>query len=216
MDGRNKALKGKQRMDKRQFNKIIKREMLSYGFTKTGTTEYARDCKDGLTKIVIRTPEFVGFAIGAQFADYGVYNGKIAGTRVMFKTAHELLLRSVAINEYSEEEIGLAVKMVIDEIAIYLEGGKEAIAANLDRWILEHPYESVQNENYVYFGKPAIDPYSESYMLDKIADIKRGGFISVGGEEYQAHKEFYDRYADHGCEVKVYSKDGSVMIRYKG
>lgn len=202
-------------MDKRKFNKMIKREMLAHGFTKTGSIEYAWDCKDGKTKIVVRTPEFVGFAIGAQFADYGVYTGKLAGTRMLFKTAHELLLRSVAINEYSEEEIVSAVKAVVDEIAIYLEGGKEAIAANLDCWTLEHPSERVQNENYIYFGKPAIDPYSESYMLDKIADIKRGGFISVGAEEYQAHNEFYDRYTDHGCEVKVYSKDGSVMIRYK-
>ena len=203
-------------MDKRLFNRIIKKAMLAHGFTKTGSIEYAYDCKDGKTKIVVRTPEFAGFAIGAQFADYGVYTGKLAGTRVLFKTTHELLLRSVAINEYSEEEIVSAVKAVVDEIAIYLEGGKEAIAANLDCWVLEHPFESVQNENYIYFGKPAIDPYSESYMLDKIADFKRGGFISVGAEEYLAHKEVYDRYADHGCAVKVDPKDGSVMIRYVG
>lgn len=203
-------------MDKRLFNKIIKKQMLAHGFTKTGSSEYAKDCKDGKTKIVIRTPEYVGFTIGAQFADYGVYNGKIAGTRVLFKTAHSLLLRSVAINDYSEEEITTAVKTVVDEIAICLEGGKEAIVANLDQWMLDDPNERVQNENYIYFGKPAIDPYSESYMLDKIADIKRGGFIVIGAEEYQAHKEYYDGYANHGCAVEVDKKDGSVMIRYVG
>ena len=203
-------------MDKRLFNKIIKKQMLSWGFEKKGSSEYAKDCKDGMTKIVIRTPEFVGFTIGAQFADYGVYHGKIAGTRVFFDTAHSLLLRSVAINEYSEEEIASAVKTVMEEIAVYLEGGKETIAANLDKWVLDHPDERVQNENYVYFGKPAIDPYSESYMLDKISDIKRGGFISVGAQEYQAHKEYYNGYANHGCAVEVDPKDGSAMIRYVG
>jgi hypothetical protein len=203
-------------MDKRLFNKIIKKQMLLWGFEKTGSSEYAKDCKDGMTKIVIRTPEYVGFTVGAQFADYGPYTGKIAGTRVLFCTAHSLLLRSVAINEYSEEEIATAVKAVMEEIALYLEGGKEAIVANLDQWQLDDPNERVQNENYVYFGKPAIDPYSESYMLDKISDIKRGGFISVGDEEYQAHKEYYDGYANHGCALEVDSKDDSVMIRYVG
>ena len=200
-------------MDKRKFNKIIKREMLSFGFAKTGTAEYAKDCNDGMTKIVMRTPEFKGFNIGAQFADYGVYNGKIAGTRVCYE-AHDLLLRSVAINDYSEEEIAQAVKTVMDDLAVYLEGGKEAIAANLDKWVLDNPDERVQNENYIYFGKPAIDPYSESYMLDKIADIKRGGFILVGENEYLSHKEYYDGFADHGCELTVDPKDGSVWIKY--
>lgn len=202
-------------MDKRQFNKIIKKEMLSYGFTKTGPTEYAKDCEDGKTKIVMRTPEYVGFTIGAQFADYDPYTGKIAGTRVLY-CAHDLLLRSVAINDYSEEEIATAVKTVMEDIEVYLAGGKEAIAANLDKWVLDHPDERVQNENFAYFGLPTVDPYSESYMLDKIDDIKRGGFILVSGEEYLSHKEFYDEYAAHGCKLEIDPKDGSVMIRYVG
>ena len=134
----------------------------------------------------------------------------------MLYRAHDLLLRSPAINDYSEEEIAAAVKSVMDDIAVYLDGGKEAIAANLDKWELCHPDERVQNENYIYLGKPAIDPYSESYMSGKIDDIKRGGFILVGEDEYLAHKEYYDGFARHGCKVEVDEKDGSVRIAYVG
>ena len=45
-------------MEKRAFNKVLKQRLLENGFEKTGRTAYAREAADGITKIVIRVPDY--------------------------------------------------------------------------------------------------------------------------------------------------------------
>jgi hypothetical protein len=43
--------------EKTPFNKIIKEQMLAYGFEKTETQDYAKEALDGITKIIVRVPD---------------------------------------------------------------------------------------------------------------------------------------------------------------
>ena len=52
-------------MDKREFNKIVKQNLLSYGFEKTGSRDYAQEATDGITKIIVQVPdETINFRVG--------------------------------------------------------------------------------------------------------------------------------------------------------
>ena len=191
-------------MEKRIFNKIIKQQMLSYGFEKTGSLEYAKEALDGTTKIVVRAPSQIsGFVVGAQFRDFGDYSGKIAKTCMKYQE-YELVLCIASIKDYSEEEIISGVRTVMDGIAVYLREGRDAIRERINQWEFGLLDEAEQNRIYAYFGLPLIDPYSDNYILKQIEDLyKQGGHSMLTLEEYYSHQAHYDQYAAHGCRIDI-------------
>lgn len=198
-------------MEKRLFNKIIKREMLAHGFDKTGSSEYAKEAKDGIAKIIVRTPEYNGFIVGAQFKDFGKYTGKISDACMKYRE-YSLLLCSPSTRDYSVDEIVDAVMTLVSGISVYLERGKSAIQEKIDLWDLGIG-EKEQNRIYSYFGLPLWEPYSEAYMLKQIEEVlQQGGSSMMSLEEYYAHKEYYDNYKQHGCSIII--RDKFVIISY--
>jgi hypothetical protein len=201
-------------MEKRLFNKIIKQQMLSYGFEKTGALEYAKEAQDGITKVIVLTPDQTfGFGVGVQFKDYGgYYNGKIA-KNCMACSKFSLVLRSAESNDYSEEEIIAGVEKVMNGLEPLLQKGKERIRETIKDWAFGLTSQRIRREILLYLGLPAPDPYSEEYLASQVEDhLKCGGMTTIGMEEYEEHKEFYDLYKKYGCQIVDY-KD-YVMITY--
>ena len=200
-------------MDKNVFNKIVKQQIVSYGFAKTGPYDYAKDAQDGITKIVLRAPNMVsGFFVGVQFKDYGDFSGKYSKTCMKYKT-FELELCIASIKNYSEKDIIKSVKTVMNGIDIYLREGRNAIRENIDQWEFALFDEKKQNEIYAYLGLPLIDPYSDSYIIKQIENWHKQGGVSVMSlDEYYNHKDHYDKYAEKGCDITI-GKD-SVTISF--
>lgn len=191
-------------MEKRIFNKIIKEQMFSYGFEKTGAYDYAKTALDGITKIVIRTPDQIsGFGVGAQFVDYGDYSGKSSKVCMAYPE-FSLVLCAAASRDYSETQIVEGVKSVIKGIDIYLREGKNAIRDRIDQWVFGLNSDKQKNDIYAYLNLPLIDPYSDSYILKQLNELyKQGGKSMMPLEEYYNHKEHYDKYVNYGCRIDI-------------
>ena len=196
-------------MEKRLFNKLIKEEMLSYGFEKTGTRDYAKEAADGITKIIIRVPdETINFAVGVQFKDFGKgysdYSGKFT-KRCMAYGAVPRDLIFAPIADCSQDRVLDMVKNVMNSIDVFLQKGKDAVYENIDQWISSIVMdEKKENDIYAYFGMPLIDPYSDSYILKQIEELyKQGGASMMSLDEYYNHKEHYDKYAERGCTIDI-------------
>ena len=150
--------------------------MLSYGFTKTGVLDYAKECGDGITKIILRAPDMInGFGMGVQFRDFGEFDGKSTHMCMTYPKFSSVLY-SAARKEYTEEEIVNGIKLIMDEIAIYLNEGKIAIQGNIEQWSFGVCSEKQKNEVYAYFGMSLLDPYSDEYIKKHIEDwLSQGG-----------------------------------------
>ena len=202
-------------MEKRLFNKIIKEQMLFYGFEKNDRLNYSKLSSDGTAKFVVRVPDGkMGFIIGAQFPNFGEYNGIISNC-IMKYYEHETLLCFPNVHNYSETNIVNAVNKVITDIKPYLSNGKQHIKENIENWCFGVFSDKERNEVLSYFGLPVMDMYSEEYMFFNIERIKRGGFILISTKEYEDHKDYYDKYLNHGCYFSLGKKDTHVMIRLK-
>ena len=107
--------------------------MLLQGFEKKGALDYCKPAEDGETKIIVRSPDMIqGFLVGAQFADYGAYDGVFKKSRIRYYE-YELLLCNADSEKYSESDIGEAVKTVINGIGSYLSHGKAAIRDDIEK-----------------------------------------------------------------------------------
>lgn len=182
--------------------------MLSYGFEKTGTRDYAKEAADGITKIVIRVPdETINFSVGVQFKDFGKeysdYSGKFSKICMAYSSVpRDLTFAPIA--DYSEEQVLDMVKNVMNSIDIFLQKGKDAVYENIYAWLYSVIDERKENDIYAYFGMPLIDPYSDSYILKQIEELyKQGGASMMSLDEYYSHKEHYDKYAEHGCTIDI-------------
>lgn len=194
-------------MENRLFNKIIKREMISYGFEKTGTYDYAKEAVDGITKIVVRAPDQThGFGIGVQFKDfdkpYTDYSGKVSKICMPYKQQTHLLYDAARF-DYSEEVMVNAVRDLMQIIDPFLQRGKDAIRETIDRWVNSTMGEEKQNDIYAYFDLPLIDPYSDAYIQKQMKKYIRGMKSMMPLEEYYSHKEHYDKYAEQGCSIDI-------------
>lgn len=195
-------------MEKRLFNKLIKEQMLSYGFERTGTRNYAKEAADGITKIVIRVPdETINFSVGVQFKDFGKEYSDYSGRFSKICMAYSGVPRDLTfapIADCSEERVLDMVKNVMSSIDIFLQKGKAAVYENIDAWLYSVIDERKENDIYAYFGMPLIDPYSDSYILKQIEELyKQGGASMMSLDEYYNHKEHYDKYAEHGCTIDI-------------
>lgn len=182
--------------------------MLSHGFEKNGTYDYTKESFDGITKIVVRAPDQTsGFAIGVQFkdflTDYADYSGKYSKI-CMYYDQPSPLLNFASRRDYTDNDIVSAVNTLIERVDPFINGGKAAIRDTIDDWIFGLLSERIQNEIYAYFGMPLIDQYSDSYVLMKVEDwYKQGGKSSISLDEYFNHKEHYDKYTKHGCQISI-------------
>lgn len=200
-------------MEKRLFNKIIKQQMLLYGFEKNDNLNYSKRSSDGTTKFVVRIPNGKnGFIIGAQFSDFGEYNGIISSCMMKYYE-YETLLVFPNIHKYSETDIVDAVNTVITGIKPYLDNGIRHIKDHIDNWCFGVFSDKERNDVLRYFELPTMDPYSNEYMIQNIEMIKRGGFIQISSQEYEDHRDYYDKYLKHGCYFSFDKKYNQVMIR---
>lgn len=195
-------------MEKRIFNKIIKQLLLSYGFEKISVYDYAKESVDGVTKVVIRAPDQTyGFCIGIQFkdflTDYADYSGKFSKICMSYNQSSPLL-PFASHYDYSEEDINNAVKTLIKRIDPFLKEGKIAIRDKINEWTFGLSSEQRQNDIFSYFKMPLINPYSDEYILKHVEEWhKQGGKTMISLDEYENHKEHYDKYAKCGCQISI-------------
>ena len=202
-------------MEKRLFNKIIKEKMLLYGFEKNDRLNYSKLSSDGNVKFVVRVPDGkMGFIIGAQFPNFGEYTGIISNC-IMKYYEYETFLCFPNVHDYSETDIVDAINVVITGIKPYLDKGKQQIKENINNWCFGVFSDKERNEVLSYFGLPVMDMYSDAYMILNIERIKRGGFILISTNEYEEHKNYYDKYLNHGCYFSFDRKNTQVMIRLR-
>ncbi len=204
-------------MTKAEFQSIIKSALTARGFTKTKgrSHEYFLDAPDGITRFVLRVPDMKrGFVLGAQFADFGGCDGWFTHT-VMAQYDFESLLAFPMELGVTEEDTRAGVAQVLTAYEPYFAEGKAAIAERLDQWAYGGFDERVKDSIGQYFGLAPIDPYSEEYRREQ-GEYHRGrdGAMILTAEEYAAHKEFYDGYAEYGGRIVPDEKRGEVWIHF--
>ena len=126
-------------MEKREFNKIVKQKLLSYGFEKTGPRDYAKEAVDGITKIIVQVPdETINFSVGIQFKDFGKpytdYSGKFSKRCMAYRGVPRDLTFSPIANCSEDQNIDMVTR-VMNSIEIFLQRGRDAIREHLDDWI---------------------------------------------------------------------------------
>lgn len=154
----------------------------------------------------------LGFVIGAQFNDYGDFNGEMKCAPVK-SFEFELLLHFASVYDYTEDQIIDATKEVCERVAQYVEKGRSAIAENIDLWTFGQLSEKERNEILKCVGLSPIDPYSDEYLKNKSAELRSNhGSLSIPLDEYHSHKNFYDKFAESGCRIIVDENIARVMI----
>ncbi len=200
-------------MKKRDLIKPIEAYLKSQGYTKVNTLCYSILSRDESVKFIVRMPDMtLGFIIGAQFNDYGEFNGEMKCAPVK-NFEFELLLHFASVYDYTENKIIDAVKEVCERVAQYVEKGRAAIADSIDSWAFGELSEREKNEILKCVGLSPIDPYSDEYLKNKLDDLKlNNGSFSIPFDEYYLHKNFYDKFAESGCRIIVDEKNARVMI----
>ena len=207
-------------MEKREFNKISKQKLLSYGFEKTGPRDYAKEALDGITKIIVQVPdETVHFVIGVQFKDFGQpytdYSGKFSKRCMAHSGPRDLAFTPIA--DCSETQLIDMITTLMNSIEIFLQEGKEAIREHIDEWIYSIISEEKENDIYAYFGMPLINPYTKEYRDEWVSRMCGGGMTVMTMSEYLEHKDFYDAFQNYDCvdaEICIDEKDQSVTIHF--
>ena len=208
-------------MEKREFNKLVKQKLLSYGFEKTGSRDYAKEALDGITKIIVQAPDdTVYFVIGVQFKDfvqpYTDYSGKFS-KRCMAYSGVSRAMAFTPIANCSEDQIVDMITILMNSIEIFLQKGREAIREHIDEWIGSVISEAKENDIYAYFGMPLINPYTKEYQDEWVSQMRGGGMIVLTMNEYLDHKDFYDAFRNYDCvdvEIRIDEKDQSVTIHF--
>ena len=208
-------------MEKREFNKIIKQKMLSYGFEKTGTRDYAKEAPDGITKIIVQvSDETIYFVVGVQFKDFGKtytdYSGKFSKRCMAYRgIPRELAFTPIA--NCSETQLVDMITTLMNSIEIFLQKGREAIREHIDEWIDSVISEAKENDIYAYFGMPLINPYTKEYQDEWVSQMRGGGMTVLTMNEYLHHKDFYDAFQNYDCvnvEICMDEHDNSVTIHF--
>ena len=208
-------------MEKREFNKIVKQKLLSYGFEKTGSRDYAKEAVDGITKIIVQVPdETINFCVGVQFKDFGKpytdYSGKFSKRCMAYSGVPRDVTFSPIIN-CSEDKIIDMVTSVMNSIEIFLQEGKVAIRKHIDEWIYSIISKEKENDIYAYFGMPLINPYTKEYQDEWVSQMRGGGMTVITMSEYLEHKDFYDAFQNYDCvdvEICIDETDQSVTIHF--
>lgn len=61
---------------------------------------------------------------------------------------------------------------------------------------------------------PLIDPYSDAYILEKVENWYKCGVQSMMTlDEYYNHQKHYDKYIEHGCQIKIGKEFVTISYR---
>ena len=201
-------------MKKSELQRIIKTELLSAGFVRVKSDDYAITAQDGTTKIIFHIPDGKkGFIIGAQFADFGLYDGLLAHATIrQYDFAYELAFG--AMKDFSDEAILTSVHKVLGAYRVYIVGGTSAIKERIDEWTFGDLDEDVRANILCYLGITGVDPYSEAYQKDQAEKLKHGGSLILTMQEYLEHKAFYNNYEKYNAQISVNEKKNEVIIQF--
>ena len=204
-------------MKKSLLQKPIKNFLLEHGFEQVKNENYAILAGDCKTKLILKIPNGKngsGFVLGAQFEDFGTFDG-ILTSAVMrqFDFAYELAFPQTY--EYTDEQIDDVLQRLWTAYLPYITEGAEAIKAGIDQWAFGDHSEKERDLVLRYFGFPGIDPYSKEYQEEK-ADFMNdhGGMIVIPLQEYLDHREFYDNYQNYHAKIEIDQKYYEVRINF--
>ncbi len=202
-------------MKKAELQKPIRPVIEKYGFQHVNGDDFAYLSSDLKTKFCLRIPNGKkGFILGAQFADFGLFDGILSHSAMQqFDHAYDLAYGST--KDYSVDEIVAATERVCIDYEPYFINGKEEIRRRVNDWTFGDLDECVRNALLLYLGQNGIDPYSEAYFQSVIEQLSRnGGMLVLTMNEYRDHEAFYNRYTDFGAKIELMEKANKVYIYF--
>ena len=201
-------------MKKSLLQKPIKEILFKRGFEHIKGDSFAINSDDGITKIIIRIPSGkngCGFLLGAQFADFGTFDGLITNaTMRQFDYSYELAYPES--HEYTDEQIQEVTSRLLADYDVYIKEGAAAIKARIDNWTFGNLSDYIRDKILRYFGLKGIDQYSLEYQGTVAERMINGGAEFIALSEYLDHKEFYDNYQNFNAKIIVDEKSDQVMI----
>ena len=203
-------------MKKSLLQKPIKSILLEYGFEHIKNESYAINAKDNKTKIILKIPNGKngnGFVLGAQFSDFGVFDGLIAHAVMrQFDYAYELAYPESY--EYTEQQIREILHRLLDDYKVYICEGASAIKARIDTWTFGDLSDMNRDAILRYFELSGIDPYSLEYQNEVVSQMVNGGAMNIALSEYLEHKDFYDSYQDYNAKISIDEKSERATINF--
>ena len=200
-------------MKKSDLHKPIIDYLSKHGYEKVNELCYSILSQDNSVKYIIRMPDMInGFIIGAQFINYGEFDGDIKNAP-MKNFEFEMLLIYAKKYDYKLDEIMDAIKIVCDKMQIYIKTNRSEIKSHLNEWTFGLYSEKEKNDILSCLGLPILNPYSIEYLKETANKLKKNqGCISFPFDEYYQHKDYYDEYITYGCKVVLDKKLERVMI----
>ena len=123
-------------MKKTLLQQPIKKILLEHGFEHIKNENYAIIAGDNKTKIILKIPNGKngnGFVLGAQFSDFGQFDGLIShATMRQFDYAYELAYAESY--EYTEGQIKEVVYRLLNDYQLYISDGISEIKKHLEAW----------------------------------------------------------------------------------
>ena len=203
-------------MKKSLLQKPIKKILLERGFEHIKNENYAIIAGDNKTKIILKIPNGKngnGFVLGAQFSDFGQFDGLIThATMRQFDYAYELAYAESY--EYTEGQIKEVVYRLLNDYQLYISDGISEIKKHLEAWTFGVLSDMERDSILRYFGLPGIDPYSLEYQNEVADRMSNGGSQYITLSEYLEHKEFYDGYQKWDAQIHIDEKNGQVAIHF--
>ena len=203
-------------MKKTLLQKPIKNILLEYGFEHVKNESYAITAKDNKTKIILKIPNGKngnGFVLGAQFSDFGTFDGLIAHAIMrQFDYAYELAYAESY--EYSAEQIEEILYRLLEDYKVYISEGASAIKERIDTWTFGDLSDMYRDVILRYFELPGIEPYSLEYQNEVVSRMVDGGAINISLSEYLEHKDFYDSYQNFKAKICIDEKRKQVTINF--
>ena len=203
-------------MKKSLLQQPIKKILLEHGFEHIKNENYAIIAGDNKTKIILKIPNGKngnGFVLGAQFSDFGQFDGLIShATMRQFDYAYELAYAESY--EYTEGQIKEVVYRLLNDYQLYISDGISEIKKHLEAWTFGDLSDMERDSILRYFGLPGIDPYSLEYQNEVADRLSNGGSRYITLSEYLEHKNFYDGYQKWDAKIHIDEKNGQVAIHF--
>lgn len=203
-------------MKKSLLQKPIKNFLSEHGFEHVKNEHYAILAGDHKTKIILQIPNGKngkGFVLGAQFSDFGQFDGLIThATMRQFDYAYELAYAESY--EYTEGQIQEVLSRLLNDYKPYVSDGVSEIKKRINTWTFGDLSDMERDLILRYLDLPGIDPYSSEYQNEVADRLSNGGSQYIPLSEYLEHKDFYDGYQKWNAEICVDEKYGQVGIHF--
>ena len=203
-------------MKKSLLQKPIREKFSELGFVRVKNDDYACASADGQVKLIVRFPDgSKGFLLGAQLTAGGAFDGLLSHALMrQYDFAYELGWAST--KEYSEEEIRAVTDRVAEKCKVYVDGGMNALRERVKEWTFGDLDEGLRDRIVRLLGLPGIDPYADEYRRKTAEDLAGRGEIVLPLEEYMAHREFYDGYAELSGTLSINESTNTATIDFHG